>query len=145
FFRRIKIELVIRPRNSIRHQLRNFPAINSQKDKPKFFSHSCSMAQLQLLSRISIQFWSRYAWFLDFAYSVLGCYHISERWEALQILVKNCGYIIPFQNICYVSDRPIELLFKNDLILHSENNPAVLFSDGYQIFAYNGIELSITY
>jgi hypothetical protein len=144
-FRRLKIDLVIRPRNSIQHQLRNLPQTDTEQNEPKFISHSWSMAQIQLFSRVSIQFWSRYAWFLDFAYSVLGCDYVPEKWEALQLLVKNCGYIQPFNNICFVSDRPTELLFKDDFILHAENRPAVVFRDGYQIFANNGVELSISF
>lgn len=141
----IRKRLITEPRNSIRYQLSNLPQINTQQNEQEFLSHTWSMAQTQLLSKVSIQFWSRYAWFLDFVYSVLDCYYIPGKWEALQLLVKSCGYILPFNDICFVSDRPIELLFKNDLILHAENRPAVLFRDGYKIFAFNGIELSVTH
>ncbi|MDJ0901538.1 MAG: hypothetical protein QNJ55_22300 [Xenococcus sp. MO_188.B8] len=142
----IRRKLVFEPRNSIKYQLSNLPQTSIEQNEQEFLSGGWSIAQLQLFSRISIQFWSRYAWFLDFAYSVLGCYHISERWKALQLLVKNCGYILPFNDICYISDRPIELSFKDNdnLILHAENKPAVLFRDGYKIFVFNGIELSIS-
>jgi hypothetical protein len=106
-------------------------------------------AKIGLLFGVSIQFWSFDAWFLDFAYSVLGydlgCDYVPEKWEALQLLVTSCGFVWPFVDICFVSDRPTELLFKDDFILHAENRPAVVFSDGYQIFADNGVELSIAF
>jgi hypothetical protein len=144
-YRRFEIELAIRPRNSVRYQLKNLPQIYDSQNAFLNTKYR-SISQLALLHKVSIQFWSwRYVWLLDFAYSVLGCDYISEQWEAVQLLVENCGYIQPFNNICFVSDRPTELIFNNDNILHAENKPAIVFSDGYQIFAYNGVELSITF
>ncbi|MGL5871764.1 MAG: DUF6745 domain-containing protein [Xenococcaceae cyanobacterium] len=94
---------------------------------------------------ISIQFWARYAWKFDFDYSVLGCYYVPEKWETLQLLIKNCGRIFAFKEVCLVCDRPIKLSFKDNFILHAEGEPAVLFSDGHKIYAYNGIKLPEKY
>jgi hypothetical protein len=139
--RYLKIAFLIRPRENIPDQSIDLQQPSTQKNDLGFSSNILSMDKPQLLSGVSIQFWARYAWFLDFAYSVLDCDYVPEKWKALQLLVTRCGFILPFKDICFVSDRPTEMLFKDDYILHAENRPAVVFSDGYQIYAYNGVEL----
>lgn len=137
----IRRKLVIEPKISISDQLkRSSVSIKQAKSHSSFLTTN----QLQLLSKVSIQFWSRYAWFFDYAYSTLDVKYDRIKWKALQDLIKYCGYILPFQDICFVSDRPTELLFKDDYILHAEDKPAVVFRDGYKIFACNGVELSTT-
>lgn len=140
-FRYFKIELIIRPSNSIRHQLYKLPYINDKQNNQKHPSYTLSVAQIKLLFKVSIQFWSHYAWWFEFCYSVLKCNYSLEKWQSLQLLVQNCGYIIPYENICFICERPVQLLFKQDMILHSLTKPAVVFRDGYQIFAINGVEV----
>ncbi|VEP17668.1 conserved hypothetical protein [Hyella patelloides LEGE 07179] len=140
----LKIALITRAIENIPYRRIDLPQPSTQQNELGFSAKVFSIAQPQLSSKISNQFWACHAWFLDCAYSVFGCDYISEKWEALQLLVKNCGFVLPFVDICFVSDRPTELLFKDDYILHAENRPAVVFRDGYKIFAYNGVELSMT-
>jgi hypothetical protein len=141
----LRMALFIRARENIPYDSINLTQPSTQQHDLDDSSDIFSGDQMKLLHKVSIQFWSFNAWFLDFAYSVLGCdNYVPEKWEALQLLVTSCGFILPFQFICFVSDRPTEMLFKDDFILHAENRPAVVFSDGYQIFAENGVELSTT-
>lgn len=140
----LKIALIIRAIENIPYRRIDLPQPSNQQNKLSFSVKVFSIAQPQLSSGVSIQFWACHAWFLDCAYSVFDCDCISEKWEALQLLVKNCGFILPFRDICFVSDRPTELLFKDNFILHAERRPAVVFRDGYEIFADNGVELSMT-
>jgi hypothetical protein len=104
------------------------------------------------LSGVSVQFWAYEAMSIDLACSVFGCYflgsehlNLQQKWEAFQLLVTNCGFISPFQDICFVSDRPTELIFKDDFILHAVDRPAVVFRDGYKMYFENGICLSMSF
>jgi hypothetical protein len=135
---------IIRTRENLRGKFINLrPPINN----PKTPEGSCTNPRL-ILTAVSIQFWAYEAMFLDLACSVFGCYfapeslRLQQKWEAFQLLVTHCGCIVPFQDICFVSDRPTELIFKDDFILHAVNRPAVVFSDGYKIYVENGIYVS---
>jgi hypothetical protein len=103
------------------------------------------------LTYISFQFWAYEAIFFDYACSIFGCYfapehlHLQEKWESLKLLATHCGFISPFQDICFVSDRPTELIFKDDFILHAVDRPAVIFRDGYKIYFEDGVELSASF
>lgn len=154
---RLRRELITYPFNSLIHQEREM--LNEQQIenldtliKPNTYSSvskiliSPLFPNFQLLDKISIQFWMRYAWRFDFSYSILGCYFEQQKWEALQVLVKNCGRVFLLEKFCLVCDRPLRMLFnKNSLVLHAEAEPAVLFNDGYKIYAYNGLELPSKY
>ncbi len=62
-----------------------------------------------------------------------------------QSLVKNCGWIFPFENICIVSEPPQTLLFDNENRFHAEGKPAIEFADGYDIDVYHGTTLPFIY
>ena len=84
------------------------------------------------------------SWF-DFCISVLNCEYDSKMWEGLQSLVKNCGWIFPFDKVCIVSARPIQLSFDNQQRLHAEGQPAIQFADGYSLYFYHGRRLPEKY
>ncbi len=76
---------------------------------------------------------------LDFFISVLKCSCDLRRWEALQSLVKYCGWILPYEYTAIVCDRPTKLSFNSEGQLHAEGEPAIQFADGYSLYAYHGI------
>lgn len=53
---------------------------------------------------------------------------------------KNVFAIIPYEKVCIVCDKPIEVHFKNQQ-LHNETGPSILFSDGYSLYSLNGVEV----
>ncbi|MCL1474818.1 hypothetical protein LAY57_29765 [Argonema antarcticum A004/B2] len=63
----------------------------------------------------------------------------------MQLLVKNCGWIINFENTCFVCDRPIKLSFDSQNILHAEGEPAIEYADGYSLYCYHGVTLPEKY
>jgi hypothetical protein len=137
--------LILRTRENLRGEFTmSFrQPIHNRKNSDGSYSSS-----KQILLAVSVQFWAYEAMILDVACSVFGSYfepnfpRLQQKWEALQLLVTSCGFICPFQDICFVSDRPTELIFKDDFILHAVNRPAVVFSDGYKIYVENGIYVS---
>jgi len=82
---------------------------------------------------------------IDFCVSVLGWKCDRHKWEVLQSLVTECGWVFPFEKICIVSDRPLHLHFNELHRLHAEGKPAIQFSDGYSIYAYDNVILPEKY
>ncbi|MBD2200082.1 MULTISPECIES: ankyrin repeat domain-containing protein [Calothrix] len=66
-------------------------------------------------------------------------------WKVFQKLVKSCAWIIPFEKICLVCDRPTQFLFNSENILHAEGEAAVKFIDGNGLYSYHGVTLPIEY
>ncbi|HEY9614436.1 DUF6745 domain-containing protein [Allocoleopsis sp.] len=86
-----------------------------------------------------------YLCWLDFCISELGCQHDEPRWQAFCELIQACGWVIPGRNICWVCDRPLRLSLDEQYRLHAEGEPAVEFADGFQMYAYQGVELPPRY
>jgi hypothetical protein len=74
----------------------------------------------------------------DFCISELKLIHDAHSWSALQKLIKSCGWIFPFTEVCIVCDRPIRLLFDDLGRLHGEEEPAIQFIDGFRLYARKG-------
>lgn len=89
--------------------------------------------------------WMRRGSCLDFYFSVLNCACDQKKWSAYQLLVKNCGWILPFEKICIVCDRPTKLCFDNENRLHASIEPAIYFADGYSLYSYHGVTLPEKY
>ena len=56
------------------------------------------------------------------------------------ILGKSCGWWYPYENICFISDRPQEI-HKKGIQLHNESGPALLYRDGYALWFLNGVDV----
>lgn len=77
--------------------------------------------------------------------SVLSYAYNQQMLEALQFIVNNCGWILPFEKICILCDRPTKLSFDNENRLHAEGEPAISFADGYSLYSYHGVTLPEKY
>ncbi len=54
---------------------------------------------------------------------------------------QSCGAIYPFRDFCIITDRP-EIIAQDDQNrLHRETGPAVLYRDGYSLFAWHGVRV----
>ncbi|MDJ0556907.1 MAG: hypothetical protein QNJ68_21165 [Microcoleaceae cyanobacterium MO_207.B10] len=82
---------------------------------------------------------------IDFCISVLKCNHDKEKWQALQSLVKECGFVLQLENTCLVCERPIKLFQDEQNRFHAEGRPAIKFIDGYRIYSYHGVRLPDKY
>ncbi len=81
----------------------------------------------------------------DWCISVLNCYYNPTEWLAFQGLVAECGWILPYQNICFVCDRPRILSFDSQNLLHGEGQPAIQFADGFSVYCHHGVLLPEQY
>jgi len=62
---------------------------------------------------------------------------VLQLWDTLG---KSCGWWYPYENICFVSDRP-EQIHKKGVQLHNDSGPAVLYRDGYTLWFLNGVDV----
>ncbi|MBE9210413.1 ankyrin repeat domain-containing protein [Nostoc sp. LEGE 06077] len=87
--------------------------------------------------------------FFDFHFSVVSHTlfepYDKSAWEVFQQLVQSCGWIIPFENICLVCDRPTQFLFDSENLLHAEGEAAIKFIDGTGLYSYHGVTLPMQY
>jgi hypothetical protein len=54
-------------------------------------------------------------------------------------LARSAGWAIPYADVCLVSERPKTLKYDRLGCLHSEDGPAVVYPDGWSIFAEDGV------
>lgn len=81
----------------------------------------------------------------DYAIEVLGCRHTKRVWAALRAMVTTCGWMLPFEHVCLVCDRPRHLHTDAAGRLHGEGYTALEFADGFGIYAYQGVRLPERY
>jgi internalin A len=58
---------------------------------------------------------------------------------------ENCGFILSFENICAICDRPRHWRFDSQNRLHGEGVPAIEFSDGWKFYLHHGVRLPEAY
>ncbi|MEG4517308.1 MULTISPECIES: DUF6745 domain-containing protein [unclassified Microcoleus] len=91
---------------------------------------------------IQPELWAAYGSLLDFCISVLNLPHSYGRnWIIFQSIVRDCGWIYPYDKVCIVCSKPIALSADSNHRLHAEGTPAVQLADGFSIYAYHGVML----
>ena len=69
----------------------------------------------------------------------------SNKWQALENFVKNCGWVFGFNNVCLICDRPTKILLDENRQLHAEGETALEYIDGSGYYAYHGVVLPEQY
>ncbi len=82
---------------------------------------------------------------LDFYISELKIEHDPILWEVYQGVIKHCGWICTYQEVCLICERPTKLSFDNQQRLHREGSPAIQYADCFSLYAYHGIRLPEKY
>jgi hypothetical protein len=77
----------------------------------------------------------------EFGLSVLNWAHNSEQWETTTTLLESCGWVMPFEKVCVICDRPSKILVDDLQRLHAIGEPAITFRDGYSIYVHHGVLL----
>jgi hypothetical protein len=82
--------------------------------------------------------WAVNACRIDFCISVLKLKYDRQRWEAIQQLIQDCGFLMRFERVCIACPRPAKMLFDLNNHLHSDRGSALEFPDGYSVYAHHG-------
>ncbi|WP_427162594.1 DUF6745 domain-containing protein [Aliinostoc sp. HNIBRCY26] len=81
----------------------------------------------------------------DFFISECDCYYNPKIYQLLEQVVRAGIIIFPFEEYCFVCDRPLHLRFDNQNLLHAEGEPAIEFTDGYSLYFHHGVALPEEY
>lgn len=65
--------------------------------------------------------------------------HHQELLDVWTALAESSFWWWPYENYCFVSDRPKKLSFNSDSRLHDEHGPAFEFRDGWKGYYLNGV------
>ena len=65
----------------------------------------------------------------------------TERIMGLMELAQSAGWWLPYEHICWVSERPNALCLDVQDRLHNEDGPALAYPDGFSIYAAHGVRL----
>ena len=76
-----------------------------------------------------------------FSIEVLGCNYNNQAWKALSGVAQHCGWLLPYEGVCFVSDRPHQLRLSRQGQLHGEGEVALAFSDGFSLYAHADVRL----
>lgn len=77
--------------------------------------------------------------FYNYCLDVLGlecCEILRPHFE----IAKHCGWWLPFDDVAILSEKPIEINLK-DGVLHKDGGPAIKYSDGFCVWALNGVRV----
>jgi len=84
---------------------------------------------------------SSYFSFYNFINEVLKIeFECQEKYDWYQS-TSQVGLIYPLENICIISDLPEKINMRNGL-LHSDGSPAIKYTDGFSVWALNGVNVS---
>jgi hypothetical protein len=75
--------------------------------------------------------------FYDYMDNVLGLDCVSPLRPLIE-LSKNCGWWSPYEDVAIIQQRHCELNINENGELHNEDGPAVLYKDGFSVWAING-------
>lgn len=65
--------------------------------------------------------------------------------EGLLELSKSAGWVIPFENVCFMSERPEEIHMQkigSRNVLHNTSGPSIRYRDGYSVYSISGIRVT---
>jgi hypothetical protein len=63
----------------------------------------------------------------------------TEPLDGIQKLTESCGWWWPYENLCFITSRPVELHRDNRGRLHNETGMAIRYADGWGFYAWHGI------
>lgn len=63
-----------------------------------------------------------------------------ENIDGIVAAAKTCGWFIPCDVACIISDRP-EVIHMVDERLHCEDGPAIRFTDGFSVWSIGGVQV----
>lgn len=78
--------------------------------------------------------------FYDYMNEVFG-FDFGEKWDWYKS-TSQISLFYPLENICIISRKPIEININKKGQLHADGKPALLYKDGFAVWALNGIRVT---
>lgn len=82
------------------------------------------------------------AWlsFYDYMQNVLGV-DFNGKLDGLWAAARECGWISCYDTLAVVQDRPLHIKMDEENRLHGEDGPAILYADGFTVYAWHGVRI----
>ena len=82
------------------------------------------------------------AWisFYDFMQNVCGI-DFEGKLDGLMAVATECGWVSCYDTMAVIQDRPLHIKMDEDNRLHSETGPAILYADGFAVYAWHGVRI----
>jgi len=74
----------------------------------------------------------------DYFAEVVGLEEETSKLAGIIELAKTCGWIIPYKNVCYASDKMTVCELDDNNVIHCETGPAIAYADDLEIYAWHG-------
>ncbi len=71
--------------------------------------------------------------FLDYCISVLNCDYDPVNWQVFQALVRDCGWIVPYEKVCLICERPTDISFDGHCPVYAVGEAVMRYTDGFSI------------
>lgn len=90
---------------------------------------------------------SFYGIFSETAPALIGVYEKLKSHEDKEILknllrlYSEIGWMIPYENVCVLSEKPIKYHINDRAEFHHETEKALEFKDGFGIYSFNGVSV----
>ena len=79
---------------------------------------------------------SFYQYFRD-AVGIKECHKV----DGLIELANHCGWLNLYEDVVVFQDRPTHIKFDEQKRLHCEDGPAILYGDGFSVYAWHGVTI----
>lgn len=66
---------------------------------------------------------------------------VCDKLSGLIDLASHCGWLNMYEDTVVFQDRPEHIKFDEQNRLHCENGPAILYRDGYGVYAWHGVRI----
>jgi hypothetical protein len=66
-------------------------------------------------------------------------------WHMLKSLNIECPYLIAYDRICIIIEKPCELYLDQLFLPHADGKPAIKYTDGYELFCHHGVVIPAKY
>ncbi len=77
--------------------------------------------------------WSWFGSWFDFCISELNCTYDTAKWEVFEALVQVCGWILPYEKVCLVCERPTYISFDGNCPVYAVGEATLQYADGFSI------------
>jgi len=82
--------------------------------------------------------------FYEFPHLYIKKIYTDAQWERLlryDVIARNAFWWYPFEEACFVCDRPSQINVDERFRLHSFSNPAIEFTDGWKLYYIHGVQV----
>jgi hypothetical protein len=84
-------------------------------------------------------------WFYDLFIEKVICDTTIHDWHILKALNTECPYLIAYDRICIIIEKPCELHLNCLLLPHADGKAAIKYADGYELYCHHGIVIPEQY